>query len=573
MIVRASAAGLLSGAIAIIASSGLAYGQSPADEFAREQARRQRIDRLKDLAEQTPEAAAAAALPATLPGDGACFPVDRVAVEGVTRLPPAEITTLTASHQGRCLGLAEFQDLLRQLTALYLDRGYIAARVYLPEQDIVATRTLRLVAIEGQVTDVYVDGKPAGDDRLAVIAFPGLIGKPANLRDIEQGLDQVNRLSSLKATTEMLPGVGDGASILNVAVERTQPWHISVSNSNLGQEQTGLSKSAVSLRFDNLFDLYELSTFGYEHSGPDYPGDSDGFGSSDSYSGSLSLPYGYWTFGANGSWYEYNSATPGNFSTLRTSGSSGQLGLTVDRVLHRGQQSLTELNAALTYKQTDNYLMGNLIEVGSRRYTVGSLGLSHSTRLFGGLWVFDASFDQGLDLFNAVDAGEPGAGSANPNFSKLSATIAINRPFDLGSEAFETNLLVAGQYSPDLLFGAEQMALGSYANVRGSRESLIFGNNGIFIRSEISWRTLPWAEHPGVAKLLGELRPYVGLDYGRIFRQRRFDIEGGDLLSATIGARLAGGGINLDFGYSDILAFSAGPRPHGLLFVNASLNW
>ena len=560
---------------ALSPGASTAYAQTPADDFSRNQAQEDRLERLNALGAQTPGADKAEAAPASpIAGStGPCFVVEQVAVEGASIIPSDKISTLTGQYAGQCVGIAEINDLLRKITHLYLDRGFIASRAYVPEQDIAATRRLRLVVVEGTLSDIYLNGKPAQDSRIVKSAFPGVLGRPANIRDIEQGLDQINRLPSNKAKTEMLPGAQEGASILNVGIESGRPWHFSLSNNNLGQKQTGTSKSSFSLRNDNLFELNDLTSFTYERTGPDYPGDNDGWGTSDSFSGSFSVPYGYWTFTTNGSWYQYESSVPGSFSDVSTSGTSGQFGATVERVIHRGKESLTQLHGGLTYKETDNFLLGNHIEVGSRRYTVGSLGLSHSQRMLGGLWTFDVAADQGLDLFGAVKPGAPGAGDADPAFTKFSGTVTASLPVEFQGQQFELSSLVNGQYSPDNLFGAEQMSLGGYSNVRGTRDGVLFGNNGFFIRNEITWRTMPWQESRGVAELLGELRPYLGLDYGRIFKQARHRIEGGDMLGWTVGARLVGGRMNLDMGYSDAQVSGDNKADAGLFFVSTSVRW
>ena len=79
------------------------------------------------------------------------------------------------------------------------------------------------------------------------------------------------------------------------------------------------------------------------------------------------MPYGYSTLSLNGSWYQYESAVEGNFSTLETSGNSGQAGLGIDRVISRDKDSITTVRSGLTYKQTNNFLLGNLIEVADPR--------------------------------------------------------------------------------------------------------------------------------------------------------------------------------------------------------------
>jgi hemolysin activation/secretion protein len=383
----------------------------------------------------------------------------------------------------------------------------------------------------------------------------------------------MNRLQANDAKSAMLPGPKDGTSILNIENRPGRPWHVSLGNNNMGQESTGFSRSSASLGLDDLLDINDQWSFSYEHSGPDYPWRNDGKGYGNSYSGSVSVPYGYSTVSLNGSWYQYESAVEGNFSSLETSGNSGQAGLGIDRVVLRDKDSITTVRSSLTYKQTNNFLLGNLIEVGSRRYTVGEIGISHSRRMFGGIWVFDASYDKGLGLFDAVEPGDPGAGNADPRFSKFNATISVTQPFTLAGRQFELTSLLSGQYSPDNLLGAEQISLGSYSNVRGTRESVLFGNNGMFSHNEIVWRTKSNESGDAVAKVLGELRPYLGLDYGHVYSQKRFDMTGGDLASWTAGIRAVGGNISADLGYSDIVASSLDHVDGGLFYFSASTHW
>ncbi|NTF46679.1 ShlB/FhaC/HecB family hemolysin secretion/activation protein [Rhizobium rhizogenes] len=562
--------------LAVIFAISPAAAQTPNDDFARRQAQEAEQQRLETLGRMTPKPAQTEAQqPAASGGQkaGPCFAITHVEVEGVKQFSATAIDTVTAPYANRCVGVGEINSLLRDLTHLYLNKGFVTSRVYVPAQDIAGTKVLRLVAVEGTLSDIYINGMPAPGSGMLATAFPGMKGEITNLRDIEQGLDQINRLSSNNAKTAMLPGKTDGTSILNIENKPDHPWHLSFGNSNLGQEQTGYSKSSASVGYDNLFGINDQWNFSYEHSGPDYPWRDDGVGKSNSYSGNVSVPYGYWTLSLNGSWYGYDSSVPGNFGTLQTSGDSKQVGIGADRVLFRDKDSITTLNTGLTYKETNNFLLGSKIEVGSRKYTAGDLGISHSRRMLGGLWVFDLSYSQGLNLFDAVAPGDAGAGDADPRFSKFSGTITVTRPFELAEQRFELNSIVTGQYSPDNLFGAEQISLGGYSSVRGTRETMLYGNNGFFVRNDLVWRTQPFADNAELAKILGEFRPYVGLDYGRIARQARYRIDGGDMLGWTAGAKLAGGHVNFDIGYSDIFGGTTDRRDAGLLFVSTSVKW
>lgn len=550
---------------------------SPADDFMRRQAEQNLQQRLDALEEATPRSRPSLRpeQPATEAGaaKGPCFSISHVDVEGVTLLSKAALDPVLSPYRNKCIGLADINVLLKDLTNLYMDAGYITSRVYVPEQDIAGTKVLRLVAAEGTLSDIYLNGKPADYPGLLATAFPGMKGRAVNIRDVEQGLDQINRLSSNNAKTSMLPGKEPGASILNVENKPDVPWHFSIANNNLGQKSTGYSRSSVSFRMDNLVNLNDLVSLTYEHSGPDYPWPDDGVGQSNSISGSISVPYGYWTFTLNGSYYKYRSSVPGNYGDIDTSGDSSQLGFNVDRVILRDKDSITTLNAGIAYKETNNFLKGNLIEVGSRQYSVANLGISHSRRMLGGLWVFDLSYNQGLGLFGATKRGTPGAGDAEPEFSKFTGTINVTKPFQLGQQNFQFSTLINGQYSPDNLYGAEQISLGGYSNVRGTRDSILFGNNGLFTRNEITWRTVPWKDSELLTKRLGEFRPYAAIDYGHVFDQDRFGVEGGDVSGWTVGARLAGGNIGADIGYSRIIKATANTSSKDLFFVSTSLQW
>jgi hemolysin activation/secretion protein len=572
LLLALSASTMLTGPAALAQSPS----PTPADDFMQRQTQEGLQQRLDALRAATPGGASAIGPQTprqeTGPAKGPCFVINRVDVEGVTLLSKGAVDAVLKRYENGCVGLGDINGLLKELTFLYVEEGYITSRVYVPEQDIAKTKRLRLVAAEGALSDIYLNGKPAAYPGVLATAFPGMKGRAVNIRDVEQGLDQINRLSSNNAKTSMLAGKEPGASILNVENQPNKPWHVSLANSNLGQKSTGTSKSSVSLTLDNLAKLNDQLSLTYEHSGPDYPWPNDGIGKSNSVSGSFSIPYGYWTLSLNGSYYKYESSVPGNFGDIETSGDSGQFGVNVDRVILRDKDSITTLNAGLNYKETNNFLMGSRIEVGSRQYTVANLGVSHSRRMLDGLWAFDLTYSQGLGLFGAVERGEPGAGDAEPEFSKFSGTVSVTQPFQLATQNLQFSSMVNGQYSPDNLFGAEQISLGGISNVRGTRDSVLFGNNGLFTRNELTWRTMPWADNATLAKGLGELRPYAAIDYGHIFEQDRYGIEGGDIAGWTVGMKLAGGTIGADIGYSRIFKSSA-EVDEGLFFVSTSLRW
>jgi len=559
-----------------VAAAFPAYGQTPADDFARRQDEKQERQRLDSMRKDTPQDIVPAEKAENIPGGGFCFPVKFVEVAGAHKLSARYIARLMRPYADKCLSLADIHAAVKTLTGAYLDRGYVAARIYIPAQDIKSSRVLRLEVTEGRLSDIYYNGGhlPAYDSRLRS-AFPGLKGRALNMRDIEQGLDQMNRLASANAKSALLPGKNAGETVVNITNQPAKPWQVNFSHDNMGQTPTGYARYNAGLALDNLLRANDLWNFSYQRADKDYwgGGSRSREGHSNSYSGSVSLPYGYWTFNFSGYYYDYRSTVPGRFGAIPTSGSSNEARGGVSRLLHRGNNSLTNLNISLAHKATSNFILGEKIETGSRHYTVGTIGLSHSRRMLAGTWTFDASYLQGLDWFGAVKKHELGAGGADPRFGKWTAAVSAVTPFKLGGRDFILNNLVTGQYSPDSLFGAEQLSLGDYYNVRGVRDNLLFGSAGFFTRNDFTWRTAPWRNDALLAGILGEFRPYAGLDFGRVMAKKRDGLTNGHLASWTAGAKLAGGKMSLDAGYSSIFGSTAGKINSGLAFVNIAVSF
>ncbi|EJF96780.1 hypothetical protein MEI_01392 [Bartonella vinsonii subsp. arupensis Pm136co] len=551
-----------------------AFLHVPTDNFSRQQSEKQRLERIENLRALTPKRMniSPEREQSALLGGGYCFAIDKIVVEGAHHLKKQALATVTDPYVGRCVRLADIQILIKQLTKLYLDQGYVTARFYIPDQDIKNSKTLKFVAVEGKLSDIYYNGLPASAHNNVVwSAFPGLKGHILNMRDIEQGLDQINRLQSAHAKSELLPGREDGSTIVNISNHPEKALRATVTHDNMGQASTGYARYSAGLKVENILGLNDAWDFGYQRSETDYWGGSKQEGHSNNISASVSLPYGYWTFGLNGSVYNYQSIIKGNFTDIETTGNSSELHGSASKVIHRDSVSLTTLNLGLSYKRTNNYLLGNKIEVGSRQYSVANLGISHSRQMLGGTWTFDVNYLQGLPLFHSVKKHAPGAGDAEPEFAKFTGTLSVMTPFKGGGLDFILSNLLSGQYSLHNLLGAEQISLGGASNVRGTRESLLFGNNGFFSRNDLFLRTVPWSNSASFKKVFGELRPFVGLDYGRVFSQALYGMTGEQLAGWTAGVKLVGGIVSLDASYSSIFWSTVKHKKSGTAFMTLTM--
>ncbi len=69
---------------------------------------------------------------------------------------------------------------------------------------------------------------------------------PLGLRDLEQGLDQINRLQSNHAPLDIVPGQAPGSSRIVVSNQAERAFHFGASVDTLGQDSTGENQAGLS---------------------------------------------------------------------------------------------------------------------------------------------------------------------------------------------------------------------------------------------------------------------------------------------------------------------------------------
>ncbi|WP_375634961.1 MULTISPECIES: ShlB/FhaC/HecB family hemolysin secretion/activation protein [unclassified Bartonella] len=489
-----------------------------------------------------------------------CLLIKSIEFVGAQLISHTDLHEAISLWEGRCLGIAEINKVLKAVTKLYMKRGYIAVRAYLPEQDLSGGH-LKIVVVEGVMEDITLDGHKV-ERRLQgeiTTAFPNLIGKPTNLRQIEQGLDQINRLFSRQATINLGAGSNSGGSILDVHIEKQKPWLITLSSDNLGAKATGLYQTRLSLSFDDLLGINDQWSLSYQRSMDGSPYHfSHKRPNSDTLTGSFSLPYGTWTTGFDGTWSQYHSSVKGIFSDIMTAGKSLSLTPWISRVIDRDQEGKTWLTGRLTWKYSDNFIMGSRVDVSSRKLAIATFELDHSRKWLGGELSAHIGFHKGLAILGAYDDKEQENTTKNSpkgQFSKLSFSLGYVRSFSLKQYNFRYNTLFSGQLSPDTLFSSEQISLGGSSSVRGVREAIYYGNNGAFWRNELSLLLPGFSSRMG-RKFMSQFAPYMALDLGAVANDVNKNSFGGSLVGATLGFHATGDITDIDVSYSNILTQS-----------------
>lgn len=499
-----------------------------------EERRRARQEQLERKTQQPPSGVELPQQPPSKPaGSAVCFDVQSINVTGVTLIPEGTIAGLVKGYEGRCLSLADINDLLKAITNEYVGRGYVTSRAYLPEQDL-SSGTLELKVIEGRIEDIRLNDGKGGHSQL-LGPFLGLVGTPLNLRDLEQGLDQFNRLPSNNATMKLKPGSKQGLSIVAITNDPKKRWRVSVGWDNSGQDSTGKNQYSLQFDKDNLFGVGDLLSLSY--SATPMPWETSGKDkNSQSLSAYWALPLGYWTVSLSASKFDYTTKLHGMTDEFTNDGETTFQSMGIDRVIHRDADSKTSLGLGVEHREVDSWIENVRLVTSSYETTDLSLNIGHNRRLLGGSLTAGLEYHWGSDLLGSSKR-LPGEGVPTPRYKMWEGNLSYYRPFNLVGQSLMWSSTLRAQYSHDTLYGADQMSIGSRYTVRGFSEDSLSGDSGGYIRNDLSWRLPIKSPSPDI---LSAFELFAGYDFGMILRDKKDPYERGRLQGVALGLRTLG---------------------------------
>lgn len=436
--------------------------------------------------------------PEALAQDSQCWPLHGTRIGGVTLLERSALEARIQPLIASCMGVNQINRLLSSITAAYVEAGYIASRPYLSSPPV-AGQSLDILVEEG-----FVESIELAEQDLPISlrgAFPNMLGKPLNLRDLEQGLDQLNRLRAFDLTADIAPGALQGGSRIIIRPRSLRKtWGLGVGLDNLGSASTGRDRGNLSLSLDSPLELNDYLNLSL----------SDTLNSDARFSRSRSLyygvPYGYWNLALYASRAEYWAPVHLRQLTVNSEGRTDQLSLRLDRVLWRGQHHQLSGNLQLAHKRVESLFLNQRLEIQSPTLTVVDAGFSLFW-LDDAAWNIDLGYAQGLTWFGADrDEERLFEDLPRPQFRKWRASLGQWRNGLLASQPWQWHSQLSLQYSPDPLPAIEQVLASDDSAVRGVRRNSVSGASAAVWRNTLR---LPYQlEHD----LL--LTPRLGLDSG-----------------------------------------------------------
>lgn len=490
------------------------------------------------------------------PQETPCFHIDQVVLSGKDPLPHwLPLQRMANQAQGQCLGGKGINLLMSSMQNRLVDHGYITTRVLAPQQEL-KSGILRLSLLPGYVHQVKLN-PDSGHYVTLFNAFPARSGNLLDLRDIEQGLENLQRLPTVQASMEIVPGEQPGESDIMLHWQQAKIWRLGASLDDSGTRSTGRYQGGMTLSLDNPFSLSDL--FYLSGTRAVRPGSDKG---SQNVTAHYSVPFRYAMLSVTGSDYDYHQNVAGLNGDYRYSGKSRNLTAELSEVLHRSGSQKTTFSYAVLMRESKNYVNDTEVEV-QRRQTAGwRIGLQHRHYIRQATLDAGVSYQRGTRWFGALPAPEEYNGYATALSKIVQLSSQLNVPFAIGSQNFRYSVQYQRQISSTPLTPQEQFAIGSRYSVRGfDGERTLNANGGWLVRNDFAWST------PLPAQEL-----YLGADYGHVSGHGIEDLVGNHLAGGVVGLR----GNVLKTGY-DLFAGVPIAKPDGFktspVTLGFSLNW
>ncbi|UVE70659.1 ShlB/FhaC/HecB family hemolysin secretion/activation protein (plasmid) [Burkholderia pyrrocinia] len=501
--------------------------QDPAQliiEQQREQARQRQLEQPPASITVAPTSETTLDIPPDTPVNaitesGPTFAVKQItlqASDGSAFEPPSGVSgkrleTVVAPFVGQDLGSHRINVLLKRITDVFVERGFVTTRALLGPQNL-ATGTLKITIQVGSIEAFTINGKPihrlkpgessAGGgwftDAGYENAFPAASGDPLRLSDIDQGVAQINRLRRNQATVQILPGQNPGESIVDIGNKPGDRLYYTLGVDNYGSSATGVTRYRAGVEADNLLGLQESLSVNFLDSLD-----------SNAIVGSFAVPFGRHTFSYTISDSEYQQVIG---TTALEYGRTLSHIFGWNYLVSRSVSDITSVDATVSWRRTDREVNG--IDLDPQRVAVLRLGGNWLHKFVmndaQGNFTLNGGLSQGLPWFGANhDPHGITRDEAHSQFTKVDATAAFTLPLPkVGRALLAYRGVLSGQYTNMALFGSEQLYLGGMDTVRGFRSGEIAGDRGFYSRNELAWVNAPaWKD--------GRIEPYVFFDAGK----------------------------------------------------------
>ena len=467
-----------------------------------------------------------------------CFLIKKIQLDGANHISYSEQKKLTSPFINKCFEAKTLSNIVNIINNYYQNNGYITTQVLVPKQNL-QSGVFELKIIEGKIKKISFNKNRLTDKMQKFMAFGNIEGDILNIKEINQGIYQINRLQSNAATLKIEPGNIDGESEVVIDNNKKFPARFTVTKDNLGNKFSGIQRTSLSSSLDNLLSLDDNINLSYTTNLHDNSQVRD----IKSFTSGVSIPFKYNSFSYDYSRSEFKGQNPGKNGPTTLTGFSNQNKFSIDHVFLNKTSFRLSTNASITSKESASYLNGEKQIVSERKLSIMNVGFLISSYLNDTTNIYlKPSYSKGLKILNAQkDQKNLPANVAKSQFEvfKFYASLSKKLIIPKISTPITLSIEMDSQFAKETLFGSEQFSVGGYYSVRGFRENYISGDSGYYFRNKINFNlgslASPLFTTSGSQKFSSylnkfKLEPFY--DYG--YTKNKYDGSDGRLSGAGI---------------------------------------
>lgn len=372
-------------------------------------------------------------------------------------LARAELDAAAAPYVGRQVSMAELENLLAEVNALYAAKGISTAKAVLKGQAI-ENGEVQISLIEGRLGKLTVAGEGRVPERFVQRRVQQPEGEVVQTDRLRDELIYINRTSDLQVRALLRPGeaVGTTDIVLMTEFPDRHNWGVFVDNS--GVESTGRERYGVQGQFWGLAGINDLLAGSVAYS-------QGGLEGRVAYSGIVNRRNG--RVGVNVSRSQIN-IIDGAYRDLDITGESTNYGLDYSQPWIANQKWLLSTVASVSRGDSTSEIAG--VQVSEIKSTNISLGMSAGYRNNG----YDWSIYQGVSRVRTDETLKNGR-----NFTVANGSTSWTQR--IGGSGFLYRAQLGWQFtSSEFLPSSNLFQVGGIGSVRGYVRGALSGVKGYF---------------------------------------------------------------------------------------------
>ncbi|MEA5489844.1 MULTISPECIES: ShlB/FhaC/HecB family hemolysin secretion/activation protein [Pseudanabaena] len=419
--------------------------------------------------------------------------VNRFEVLGSTVFTKAEIDQILSPFTKRPITFSELLKARSQVTDLYISRGYITSGAFIPTQNL-QNGVVQIQVIEGGLEDIKVTGVERLSPDYVRSRMNIATGAPLNRDRLIQAL-QVLQINPLIASisAELSAGTRAGQNILEVRLKEAKSLEVQLSLDNNRAPSVGSLRRKVQISEANLTGLGDTLNIAYSN--------TDG---SNSYDLSYMLPINPY----NGSIaFAFNNGNSNvlekPFNILDIYANSTSYDLTFRQPIEQTPSQEIAIGFTASYRESLTSLLKIPFPLSAG---ADDNGVTKTTVLRAFQEFTQRSSQSVISLRSQFSLGLGGVLGSN-----LNTTFPDSRFVSWRGQSQYVNLLAPDTFlllRGDLQFGdrallpSEQIGFGGQDTLRGYRQDVLLGDNGLNLSAEMRVPILRVPEWEGLLQLV-----------------------------------------------------------------------